>query len=132
MKNELRLNNWVLFENRPFQIALISDYEPGLNTIEFGPGVVGWKDLTGVPLTEEILLKNGFTLNENGIPEIKSRLFLHPLSISVSKLNPSSIGFAWMDNGNTGYTVIAKHIKTVHLLQNLWKSLTNQDLNITL
>ena len=57
MKHELRINNYVLYDNRPFQIASISDEYPSLKTIEFGFGVVEWKDIKPIPITEEALVK---------------------------------------------------------------------------
>ena len=59
MKHELRINNYVLYDNRPFQIASISDEFPTLNTIEFGIGVVDWNNISPIPLTEELLVKCG-------------------------------------------------------------------------
>lgn len=57
--NEVRRNNWVLFDDRYFKIDVISEEFPTLDTMEFGLGVVNWNNIHPIPLTEEILLKCG-------------------------------------------------------------------------
>lgn len=62
--NELRLGNWVKYDNRYFQIHSIADVFPTLNTDEFGIGVVDYNNISPVELTPEILEAAGF---DNGI-----------------------------------------------------------------
>ena len=57
---EVRIGNLVSYEGKEYKIEGISKDYPFLDTIEFGAGVVEWKDLEPIPLTEERLLKFGF------------------------------------------------------------------------
>ena len=63
--NELRIGNWVMYDNRLFQIEAISRSLPCLNTDEFGIGVVDWNNINPIPLTPEILEKCGLKNVEN-------------------------------------------------------------------
>lgn len=65
LKNELMLGNWVIFNNRYFQIASISDEYPFLNTTEFGVGIVEWDWIFPIKLTDEILKKLKFYRHMN-------------------------------------------------------------------
>lgn len=58
--SELRLNNWVMFEGRYFQIECLAKDMPFLNTDEFGVGVVTYKNIEPIPLSPDKLLKLGF------------------------------------------------------------------------
>ena len=57
---DLRIGNWVMYDNKIFEVDTISMEFPTLNTIEFGIGVVKWDKLNPIPLTEELLIKCGF------------------------------------------------------------------------
>lgn len=54
-KQDLRIGNSVMYDNRVFQIAAISDEFPMLNTAEFGIGVVDWNNIHPIPITKEAL-----------------------------------------------------------------------------
>ena len=43
--NEVRLGNLVRYEGKEYRLAGITKDYPYLDTIEFGAGVVEWKDL---------------------------------------------------------------------------------------
>ena len=58
--NELRIGNYVIYDNEVYQIDTIADVFPTLNTDKFGIGVVDWNNIKPVPLTEEWLIKFGF------------------------------------------------------------------------
>lgn len=58
--NEFRIGNWVMYDNRYFQLHVIAEEMPSLNTDEFGIGVVSWKSIQPIALTPEILDKCGF------------------------------------------------------------------------
>jgi hypothetical protein len=60
--SDYRIGNWVMYDNRYFQLHVIADEIPSLNTDEFGIGVVSWKSIQPIPLTPEILEKCGFKM----------------------------------------------------------------------
>lgn len=123
--NDLRIGNWVMYDNRYFQIDSIATVFPTLNTTEFGIGVVDWNNISGIPLTEKILLDCGF--DTNGIHIFK-------------EFNPRMV--LYFNNGNhaemdliqDGKSISFKysHIKYLHELQNLFYSLTKTELTINL
>jgi len=114
--NEVRRGNLVEYEGRVFEIDIIAEEFPTLNTQEFGIGVVSWKDLGGVMLTEKWLVKFGFEqwdknkwVDKNGV-------------ITISKLGE---GFLYLAN--------QRHVNIfyVHQLQNLYFALTGEELTLT-
>ena len=114
MKHELRINNYVLYDNRPFQIASISDEYPSLKTIEFGFGVVEWKDIKPIPLTEELLVKNCKFTKINETLFAKGRLLVS------------------LYNGNPTYSddITILPINGLHDLQNIFYYKHKQELTI--
>ena len=126
--NELRIGNWVMYDNRLFQIEAISRSLPCLNTDEFGIGVVDWNNINPIPLTPEILEKCGFvkpSKNDNHGGLLVS--IGNDVSIRLKPLI-SGEGYYW-DNFNGAYKVIINHL---HQLQNLYFALTNSELTINL
>lgn len=109
--NELRIGNWVNYgdTNKPYKIDLGDFVEIGMKEIDlsyFNP----------IPLTPEILEKAGFEYdqvtffkNDIHIGEFKSGLFLHS---TLNKVSPK--------------------ITSVHQLQNLYFTLTGEELQIEL
>ena len=94
--------------------------EPGLNTIDFGCGVVTWKDIKPIPLTEEWLIKFGYNevddfyakgYGVNGVSIIKWENYYNAFAYQLGK----------------GYNKI---VKEVHQLQNLYSALTGKELTI--
>jgi hypothetical protein len=116
---ELRIGNWVMFDNRIFQIDSIAIVFPTLNTDEFGIGVVDWNNIKPVTLTEEWLIKFGFDrrgyTSSNG-----SKLVLH----HKEPMYP---------NGRIYYNswCIKNELpQYVHQLQNLYFALTGEELTL--
>lgn len=58
--SELKLNNWVQYQGKPYQIECLSLDFPFLNTDKFGHGVVRYEDLQPIEINHEWLLKLGF------------------------------------------------------------------------
>ena len=116
--NELRIGNWVMYDNRLFQIEAISRSLPCLNTDEFGIGVVDWNNINPIPLTPEILEKCGFDRN------------------CILKIY-QGVNIEWSYGKEVWLTkegeVIYEFENTQHLhqLQNLYFALTNEELNYT-
>lgn len=50
---EFRIGNLIKYDNRVFEIDVIANQFPTLNTPEFGIGVVDWNNIEPIPLTEE-------------------------------------------------------------------------------
>lgn len=118
---EARVNNWVMYDNRLFQIEAISRSLPCLNTDEFGIGVVDWNNLQPIPLTPEILEKCGFEEVEGNIyykffDYKEFRVFIH-------KEN-NSVFMYW--KGNTVDDSVNN--LPIHRLQNIIFALTGEEL----
>ena len=129
--NELRINNWVEYEGRYFQLYAIDANMPFLNTAEFGVGVVDYNNIFPIPLSPEILEKCGFELNRNNelsieINDIASHLEL--MSGTGGFYYPS---FTQTPQGDEERTVYFNRINSLHQLQNLYFSLCGEELTIT-
>ena len=130
---DLRIGNWVEFDNRYFQIDSIATVFPTLKTIEFGIGVVDWNNIFGIPLTEKILLDCGF---------VKDGLFVGEFVYTKSKYFYSmELKLLFVITGHNGevlnyegYEVQTSDNQTIYLheLQNLFYSLTKTELIIKL
>ena len=82
-----------------------------------------------IPLTEEWLLKFGFSKNENYVLQIETTLM--PLSITLSDNYPNEKYKAWdYEDENFSYHIISNNIKHVHKLQNLYHALTGEELTL--
>jgi len=122
---ELRINNWVMYDGRYFQIDSVGSELPFLKTIEFGVGVVTYDNIQPIPLTEEILLKCGF----NKRPEYfygKRIGSNNWLEINISEKRT----IIFTVNGTTYVELI--NVKHLNELQNLFYSLSGEELNIQL
>ena len=107
--------NWVQYKDRVFQIDSISEELPSLNTIEFGIGVVSWKELNPVFLTDEILRMFGFTSEKYIKPIWKLDVCFdgdfYVDVFTLMQVNDKSWGF----QTNEGKIII----NTLHELQNI-------------
>ena len=124
--NELRIGNWVMYDNRLFQIEAISRSLPCLNTDEFGIGVVDWNNINPIPLTPEILEKCGL---KNGNSELDRNVFY-----STNKhLAQFSVNISGSFGIYVGVFIALRsvHLEYLHQLQNLYFALTNEELNYT-
>lgn len=110
--NEVRIGNLVMYEGKIYEIDIIAKEMPLLNTIEFGVGVVIWKDLEPIPLTEDIL-KKCCEANTVGTFRYKDRLIVNRQG-------------EWFDYGSN------VKLEYLHQFQNFIFALTNQELNIEL
>lgn len=116
---DFRIKNLVDFEGKIYEIHTIADVFPTLNTSEFGIGVIDWNNIKPITLTEEWLLKFGFTRN-------KDTYYLNDL------------GLSWLtteDNFQTEYKLADSKwklldLKFVHQLQNLYFALCGDELKL--
>lgn len=121
---DLRLGNWVSYDDGNYQMSSIStEGEPGLNTIEYGYGVVGWEDLEPIPLTVEWLEKLGFVKNI----ECKRTLWKEGIHIYCWKTGHFSLKFRDYGDGCDEFA----RINFVHRLQNVFHAIMNEELEIS-
>ena len=118
---DFRIGNLVSYDNRVFEIDTLSEEMPTLNTIEFGIGVVGWKDIKPIKLTEQWLIDFGFSKST-----AVDNLYVIQIEAGVLDLMPSDI---------IGYHVYIEdnwicRIEYVHQLQNLYFALTGKELEL--
>ena len=73
--NELRINNWVEYEGRYFQLYAIDANMPFLNTAEFGVGVVDYNNIFPIPLSPEILEKCEGFIKQVGTPNNSKAIY---------------------------------------------------------
>jgi hypothetical protein len=120
---ELRIGNWVEYDNRYFQIDSIADVFPTLNTPEFGIGVVDYNNIKPIPLTEEWLLKFGFKLLNK---KYRKTGFLHCNKIWF----PLTVRFychgIWVEY----FGQQIGEIKYVHQLQNIYFAIEKEELKL--
>jgi hypothetical protein len=122
MKNELRIGNLVDLGNRIAKVTeiyplacMVADLEQTQDTLE------SYERVTGITLTEELLLKFGFKYDADNDKLCKS-LHIDILSFRASE------GHMCLES--QGYRTLYKHIKYVHQLQNLYFALTGEELEI--
>lgn len=118
---QLRIGNWVNFDNRNWLINSVTKDFPYLETIEFGFGIVEYRNIEPIPLTPEILEKCGFDPTSKGF-------FKHPnwYNVSLKYIRGTySLRFNFTD-------IVATNIDYVHQLQNLYFALTGEELTINL
>jgi hypothetical protein len=123
MKHELRINNYVLYDNRYFQIYSISDEFPLLNTAEFGIGVVDWNNIHPIPITEELLVK----CPQFNIEKCSSWSTGKEVKYNVYRLDRFTYN-SIQDNWYYANSII--EIKYIHKLQNCIQDFANTELTI--
>lgn len=123
---ELRIGNYVNVprgEQCPFRIDLFNDVSSGIG--KFGmicdknihPLTWYLQYLHPIPISDEFLLKNNFSLTEHCLYELFTPNG-HKITFKCKEL------FCYVDD------IGLDHIKSVHDYQNLWKSLTGTELEI--
>ena len=122
-ESELRIGNWVKVSDvkGPIQVSPLGE---GLdfNFIFIG----GNREVKPIPLTEEWLIKFGFYKNENGEPEIQTG---HERGLSISMSDNPYKYTAWhVLLTEFRYYPMNDRIEYVHQLQNLYHSLTGEEL----
>lgn len=116
---DIMLNNWVEYDGKYYQVSALSEEYPFLNTDAFGVGVVTYRNIKGIPLTEDILLKAGFKVSMNktcyGMITESGKTRLSIFHDGLFKVSCEDLEIK---------------VKHLHQLQNLFKSLTGNDLKI--
>ncbi len=124
--SDLRLGNWVMYDNRYFQISMIADVFPELNTTEFGIGVVDYNNISAIPLSEEVLLRSGFHKCEK-----------HENFYQIILNDWTKIYVAFHEKQYAVELSISKHsfcpkVNYLHQLQNLYYTLTGEEMEVSL
>ena len=123
--NEVRLNNYVIYDNEVYQIDTIAEVFPTLKTDKFGIGVVDWNNIKPIPLTEEWLIKFGFIKINNDF-YIKRINNIDGFKLLPTTSNGLHNGMYVMCN-YSDHSVI---INNVHHLQNLFFAITQKELTL--
>ena len=121
--NELRPNNWLLrHDGLQVQISNVGRKGTNIGPDDF-PVYLEWDKFSPIPLTPEILEKCGFgTINNPNYTD--SFLCYHPLlKLVFDKINKK---ISLRD-----YSGVRQSINYLHQLQNLYFSLTGEELNYT-
>jgi len=121
--NEVRKGNLITYDGIIFEIHTIADEFPTLNTSEFGIGVVDWKNINPIPLTEEWLIKFGWIYNE----ECKS-FEKYPKGDVRMNLQYRDVSSSYTMFNYVLKATIATRIFYVHQLQNIYFALTKEEL----
>lgn len=125
--NELRKGNWIYIDNgeKPKYAYQVSGHD--IDEVE-----TDGSDCFGVPLHPEILEKCGFVKNRNGEPSIEINDIASHLELMGGKDNFYYPSFTQTPQGDEERSVYFNRINSLHQLQNLYFSLTGQELTITL
>ena len=113
--SELRMNNWVMWQNVPVKITSPALFERTFYKIQEGR-------VYGIPLTPEILQKAGFEYKEPN-PVFKTGVFRKWIDVSLVALIPENGYYSLQANP------LCK-IQYFHQLQTLYFALTGEELQI--
>ena len=135
LRNELFDNNEVITDTDTFQIAMVATDFINLyiKSCEYEFNMI---DIQPIPLTEEWLIKFGFeeTVHENGNEyELQinySSGFRDFIALSNKGGVDSPFFLGWLTTNYQKEFVLAKQLEHVHQLQNLYFSLTGEELTI--
>jgi hypothetical protein len=122
--SELRVGSLVEYKGVVYPIYGLSEEAPFLDTIEFGSGVLEWKDINPVPITEDWLLRFGFNYDANDDWYVLDCGTGVSFSHIIDGLTHyfSSLEMVWAD--------VLQEIKYVHQFQNLHFALTGEELEV--
>lgn len=121
--NDLSVGDWVMYEGNHRKVALI-DGVNGLIKFALSPNFVGTGAIEPIPITPEILEKNGFVKNE-GYDEWNIGTWRTPYLLGVSLERPS-ITVKWNGSG-----IFIDRAEYIHELQHALR-LAGVDKEITL
>lgn len=122
---ELRIGNWVQYENEYAQVSAIwanGNFEIHSEVLQFWTIEKGDEYVKGIPLTPEILVKCGLILESTSS---FSKKYTH---------KRSEFGYDWDMSAGWRARYYGRYIecKYVHQLQNLYFAVTGEELNIEL
>jgi len=133
--NELRLGNLVTYDSSIHTIEELYSIDSGCVTlkdhdpIEKDSGEIYCTDLYGIPITEELLLKNGFEkinhINGNSFYSLKRKVKRH----FINKIPSIRIHGTYT---MVGSDTVVYNLDYLHQLQNLYFALTNTEFEFKL
>ena len=140
--NELRIGNYVGFKNRTNCYCEVVDlsFDGGVHIIRHWTDGLGWpeydqpeeiEDITGIPLTEEWLLKFGFV---NGNKTYANAFSLEVLQTDFYLRPCYAGGYYWgfnLEKVDDCEFNDAEPVISIHQLQNLYFALTGEELTIS-
>lgn len=118
--NELRIGNWVKYNGKPIKVYNVSSVQINEWQDMSASGSVLIDELSGIELTEEILLKCGAILH--GIEYI-----VKAGALLLKIRNHYNIWYSEFGN-----IYLGDRIKYLHELQNLFHTLTGKELEVNL
>ena len=131
--NELRINNWVEYEGRYFQLYAIDANMPFLNTAEFGVGVVDYNNIFPIPLSPEMIEKFDFSERYNSGVSSNKDHFILLINSTRFYFRPSyQGGFYWgivdkdIDNPHEPNDCIP--LQSLHQFQNWYFIMAGEEL----
>jgi hypothetical protein len=131
----LRINNWVNYESKPYQIEAISETYPFIRSeVLMGVGVVHYGNIEGIHLTEDILIKAGFEIDNNfGNWHLKDYvIYTKKINNYLCNLGVKNDKVYWYFASDDDYYSWVQELPFVHKLQNLCYEIMNQELTINL
>jgi hypothetical protein len=127
--NELRIGNWVEDYDSSHERFRVETIDKGENETAGMWFINGrWnEDVIPIPLTPELLEKCGFEIkmHTKGIRYIEVNSYLWLLIVGDEKIHLCLASAEWMHD-------LQARVTSLHQLQNLYFSLTNQELTIHL
>ena len=123
--NELRIGNIIRYKGQPKIVRWVKDDSIGIRKKNLQPITISINEIENITLTEGLLLKCGFTREKHGFTiQIGNNLdFVIDLENELT-----GYGLNWKDSACYQF----KYINQVHQLQNLYFSLTGEELTVKL
>ena len=125
-KHELRFDNWVYGSIRPNEPVQIKSIDTTI--CKAGEYLEDYKSINPIPLTEDILLKCGFVFITDWSIK-RNEGFLYLLDLGYLMLGTGVMGGYVTLFNNEGLSC-GIYVKYLHQLQNLYYSLTGEELKI--
>ena len=123
--NELRIGNIIRYKGQPKIVRWVKDDSIGIRKKNLQPITISINEIENITLTEGLLLKCGFTREKHGftIQIVNNLDFVIDLENELT-----GYGLNWKDSACYRF----KYINQVHQLQNLYFSLTGEELTVKL
>lgn len=125
---ELRLGNWVLHNNKPIKVeSILGD---GINVCRHGDAIIAYDGIKPIVLTEEMLLKCGFTSNDNWW--FYFNIYPYSYLVIAPKEKCGEIALRLPDNKREYKINEFTNFDSLHQLQNIYFVLTGKELEVEL